>query len=173
MTVAPRMQQQDPIEMFTDLMDGFTEYVLRTSEQAVESRRYRLNLLWIHSLYALLMGPAFIALGQDGMAGTAWTHLRELPGSPTSIGMLLIVGGFILGVGCIMLNRKIETVGLIFLTAFYLTICVGFGVATVQWYIGAIEGAKPAPYAPILYAHFTTIMGLHFWTLVKIIRRQG
>jgi hypothetical protein len=161
----------DPIEFMTEIMDGFSEYVLRTEEAVTEGRRYRLNLLWVHSLYALLMGPAFMALGAQGMAAPQWVLIRQIPGAPVTIGMLLIVGGFVLGVGCINKDRHVESIGLIFLSAFYLLLCVGFTWGLGAWMFGYTHGPKPAPYAPILYAHLTTIMAIHFWTLRKMLRR--
>lgn len=163
--------ERDPIDVMVDIMDGFSEYVLRTEEAVLRGRRYRLNLLWVHAVYALLMGPAFMSLGPAGVASTAFTHLRQIPGSYISVGGTLTVGGFILGIGCILRNRRVEQFGLVLLIGFYFTICVIFSWANIDWYTGRIGGNKPAPYAPVLYAHLTTIMIIHWWTLRNLLRQ--
>lgn len=168
------MQQRaaDPIDAFTDLMDGFSEYIIRAGDQVQHGRQYRLNLLWIHALFALLMGPTFMALGRNGMTSAAWFYLRSVPGAPASIGAVLVVGGFILGTGCVLRNRVVECVGLVAVAAFYLTIAVGFGAANIHWYTSDTPiGPKPASYAPLLYLHLVVIMCLHLWTLIGVIRR--
>lgn len=172
-TMNPFADHHDPIEVMTEIVDGFAHYVDSAERQVREGRKYRVNLLWVHAVAALLMAPAFAGLGRSGMVGATWIYLRHVPGAPYSIAICLGIGGLVLGIGCLRLDRKMEAVGLLFLAAFYLTIAVGFGLANVAWYRGLIPGPKPAPYAPVLYLHLTVIMAVHINTLLRLIRRSG
>lgn len=164
----------DAIEVLSDLVDGFTEYASRAERQALAGRKYRVHLLWIHSLFALVMAPAFAMLGQQGLAAPAFSHIAQIPYAPISLATVLGIGGMVTGVGCIFLNRPVELIGLVFLGMFYATLAFGFGWSVIDWYTGPMTApAKPAPYAPILYLHLTTIMAIHCGTLSRLIREQN
>lgn len=164
--------ERDAVDVMGEIMDGFTEYVSRAERQARGNRKYRLSLLWVHGFAALLMGPAFALLGKEGMAGGSWYFLRQIPGMPYTLAVILTIGGFILTAGVIAGYRPAEAFGLVLLALFYLTIGIGFGLAVIGWFTGNLSATKPAPYAPILYMHMTIIMIVHVGTILRLMFKQ-
>lgn len=168
-TAAQHHPHEEAADVMAQILDGFTEYVQRADSQIKGGKRYRLSLLWVHSFAALIMAPAFNALGEDGMVGGTWFYLRLLPGMPTTLALILAIGGLVLGIGCVLRHRTWEAVGVSFLALFYVTMAIGFGLSVLAYYTGDLPGTKPATYAPILYFHITIIMIVHFGTLTKMI----
>jgi hypothetical protein len=158
-------QATDALDRMTDVVDSLGEYVIVTGERARHGTRYRLNLLWVHAIAALLMAPLFMATGRDGMTAPSFAFLRSLPGSPYTVGAVLMLGGLVVGMGCIFRAKAIEAAGLVLLGVFYLTLAITFSVPPVRWLLGE-DVSKPTLYGPVLYAHLTVIMAMHIRALL-------
>lgn len=166
-----RESRRDPVEAMTEMFDNFQNFARRAEKTEDNSVKYRLNLLWIHATAAILIAPLFAAIGQHGMAGPTFALMRQLPGAPGSIAVVLGTGGFVLGVGCVLRNKKMEIVGLILLAFWYLIIVSTFAGAVVLWYLDGSDPVKiPALYAPVLYLHFAVIMIAHMTNLIRAYR---
>lgn len=162
-------QANNALDRMTDVVDSLGEYVLITTDRARHGTRYRLNLLWVHSVAALMMAPLFMATGREGMTGPSFSFLRSLPGSPYSVGIILMAGGLIVGMGCIFRAKLVEAIGLILLAIFYITLAITFAVPPTRWLIGE-QLIKPPLYGPVLYGHLTVIMALHIRGLLTSLR---
>ena len=138
------------------------------------SERNRIGLLHLHAAFAVYIGILFAFLGRDGMAGTAWTLVRTIPGTPGSLAALLFVGGIILGFATWKRAVRWEMLGLCLLLSWYLTIAVSFAGALVWWMLGGFptNTMRPAPYAHGIYLHFSAVMIVHLTTLLRIRRTR-
>jgi hypothetical protein len=147
------------------VVDSFEHFISVTVRLSEHSTRYRLNLLWVHAIAAMLMAPLVFATGRTGLTGPSFNFLRTIPGAPYSLAILLGAGGTVLAMGCIFRAKRVEMAGLIGLLIFYLTLSVSFIIPPVHWLLHQ-DGTKPPLYGGVLYAHLTVIMGLHFIGLV-------
>lgn len=164
---ADNSPERDPVDVMVDVVSGFERFVTKARSSEGRSLKYRANLLWVHALAAMTMAPLFAATGKSGMSSPSMAVLREIPGTPTSIAVLLGAGGLVLGLGCIVDLRRLEIVGLVILSMFYLILSVSFAAAGVKFYFFDGVGAKPTIYAPVVYLHLTIIMGVHMGTLIS------
>lgn len=152
------------VDQMIAVVDDLEMYVWTTHWRDRHGVRYRLNLLWLHALAALLMAPLLSLTGRDGLTGASFAFMRTLPGAPYSLAAALGAGGLILGWGCIFRAKRTEMVGLAVLAVFYLLFAVSFAVPPIQWLCD--HGPKPPMYAPILYLHLTLIMLAHIRGLI-------
>ncbi len=160
--------KRDPVSVMTEMFDSFENFARKAGATEHNAVSYRLNLLWIHATAAILIAPLFAAIGQGGMAGPSFEFMRQIPGAPGSVALILGIGGFILGLGCVLRHKRLEIVGLIGLTCWHLLIVTTFGAAVVGWYLdGSPPTRVPAIYAPVLYAHFAVIMVAHMINLIR------
>lgn len=156
----------DRADVMADLLDGFTVYVHGAEKGLTNAGKYRSNLLWVHSVAALLIAPLLVATGREGIQGPAFALLRQLPGMPGSVASLIGTGGFVLGVGAILGSRPVQIVGLSLLGVFYATLALGFSGAIWLYFTDGLT-AKPTLYAPVLYLHLTVIMFVHMAGLLR------
>lgn len=161
----------DAIDGMMGVVDGLQDYVITSAGRERHGTRYRLNLLWIHSVAALLMAPLMILTGRKGLAGPSFNFLREIPGSPASVAVLLGLGGIILGMGVIFRAKRTEIVGLVILAMFYLIMSISFAIPATRWLLH-MDKIKPPLYGPVLYLHITLIMGFHIWGLINVLRDE-
>jgi hypothetical protein len=93
---------------------------------------------------------------------------------PYTLAVLMFVGAAILGVGTTMHNLRGETVGLVLLMAWYLTLSVSFAGAIAVWIAHGAPGgpARPSLYAPLLYGHLAAVMAVHLFTLRRMLRAR-
>lgn len=159
-----------PVDQLADLLDALDDHV-RAAEGAVRrSEGNRISILYVHAVYALLIAPAFAAIGKQGMSGPTWSVLREVPGAPFSLAAVMFAGGMVLVVATTLANRVWELVGLLLLMIWYAAVAGSFGAAMLVWAFTGGDGPRPAAYAPLVYSHFLTIMLVHCWTLRRMIR---
>jgi hypothetical protein len=159
-----------PVDRLADLIDALDAHV-RSAEGVVRrSEGNRVSILYVHAIFALLIAPAFAAIGQAGMTGPIWSVARAIPGTPGSLAFIMFAGGLILTVGATFANRRLEMLGLGFLISWYATVSISFALSIGSWLIGDHAGPRPGFYAPLVYAHFMTIMLVHCWTLRKMLR---
>jgi hypothetical protein len=160
----------NPAEQLADLLDALDDHV-RAAEGAVRrSEGNRISILYVHAVYALLIAPAFAAIGKEGMNGPTWSVLRLFPGAPYSLAAVMFLGGLVLVVATTFANRVWELVGLLLLMFWYAAVAGSFGAAMIVWMVTGGGGPRPAAYAPLVYSHFLTIMLVHCWTLRRMIR---
>ncbi len=162
-----------PVDRLADLIDALDDHVHAAERAVRRSEGNRIGILYVHAVYALLIAPAFAAIGEEGMAGPIWAVLRLLPGAPYSLAAVMFTGGVILSVATTLRNRVWELVGLLLLMIWYAVVAGSFGTAMLVWVATGGTGPRPAPYAPLVYSHFLTIMLVHCWTLRKMIRSSA
>ncbi len=175
MTAAPMPSGagNDPVGALADLIDALDDH-MRTSE--ADKRRAegnRISILYVHALFALMIAPAFAALGRKGMSGPIWVLIKSMPGTPGSLALIMFLGGLILAIATTLRDRVWEMVGLGFLIMWYGAISFSFAVAVLVWIIGGGPGPRPGLYAPLIYAHFAVIMLVHCHTLRRMMLASG
>lgn len=158
------------IDRWDKIVDSFERFVVVAVVSSKHNTRYRLNLLWLHALSALLMAPLLAATGKAGITGPSFSFLRTMPAAPYSYAILLGVSGTILGIGCVFRQKITEMVGLGGLALFYLMFSVSFAIPAIEWGMQH-QGVKPPLYSAIVYAHLTVVMVLHLIGLI-IKRRE-
>lgn len=162
------MDKRDPIDALSDMVEDFSIYVKGAEVEHRESIRYRLNLLWVHAFFALLIAPLFAL---STLAGGSFAVMRAIPGAPHTLAAFLLVGGMVLGYGCVFRRKMVEIVGLILLAIWYAILALSFLAAIVVYFMdGALAAFPPTYYAPVLYLHLSTIMAVHMSTLARRLR---
>lgn len=172
MTVCP-IQSDDgfnPRDRLADLIDALDDHVRAAEKKVRRSEGNRIGILYVHALFAVAIGPAFAAIGKHGMNGPIWRAMRDIPGAPYSLGLIMFLGGVILTIATTLRNRQWEIVGLLMLVSWYGTVAVTFAASIVLWLLAGRTGMQPGFYAPLVYLHFMAIMLVHCWTLRKMIR---
>jgi hypothetical protein len=155
----------DAVDQMADIVDGFEQYVVRAASREHHGNQYRVNLLWVHAVAALMIAPLLSATGRGGLTGPTFAFLRTLPGTPYSLSTILGTGGFILGIGCVFRHKIIEAVGLVGLLIFYLVLAVSFAVPPLRW-LAHSGSVKPPFYSPIVYVHLAVVMAMHIYALL-------
>lgn len=163
---------EDAITALAETLDALDEHLRDSDAKARRSERNRLSMLHVHAGFAMYIGPFFALVGRDGMRGPTWAVVRQIPGAPYTLGVLLFVGGAILAVATWYRRVPWEITGLCILLTWYLTIALSFGLGVLGWYAGWLDGPRPAPYAHGVYLHFAAIMAVHWRTLLRIRRAQ-
>jgi hypothetical protein len=161
---------RSPVDRLADLIDALDDHVRAAETTVQRSEGNRIGILYVHALFAVAIGPAFAAIGKQGMNGPIWRAMRDLPGAPYSLGAIMFLGGIILTVATTLRSRLWEIVGLCLLVVWYGTVAVTFGASILLWAIGGRQGTQPGFYAPLVYLHFLAIMLVHCWTLRKMMR---
>jgi hypothetical protein len=164
---------RSPVDRLADLIDALDDHVRAVDQTARRSERNRIGILYVHALFAVAIGPAFAAIGKQGMHGPIWRAMRDLPGAPYSLGAVMFLGGVILTIATTLRNRPWEIVGLVLLVIWYLTVAITFAASIVLWVVGGRTGQQPGFYAPLVYLHFTAIMLVHCGTLRKMMRSDA
>lgn len=159
-----------PVDRLADLIDALDDHVRAAETTVRRSEGNRIGILYVHALFAVAIGPAFAAIGKEGMNGPIWRAMRDLPGAPYSLGAIMFLGGIILTIATTLRSRLWEIVGLCLLVVWYGTVAVTFGASILLWAIGGRQGMQPGFYAPLVYLHFLAIMLVHCWTLRKMMR---
>lgn len=162
-----------PANRLADLIDALDMHVRAADSSIRRSEGNRIGILYVHALFAVMIGPAFAAIGKNGMAGPIWRAMRDFPGAPYSLGMVMFAGGVILTIATTLRNRPWEIVGLVLLVFWYCTVAVTFGASIVLWFVEGRTGQQPGFYAPLVYCHFMAIMLVHCWTLRKMMRSDA
>lgn len=161
---------ESPVDRLAELIDALDEHVQTAELRVRRSEGNRISILYVHAIYALLIAPAFAAIGEEGMKGQIWTVMRMVPGAPYSVALIMFLGGFILAVSTTLASREWELVGLGLLIVWYGMVSVSFAGSIIIWLAGPELGPPPSFYAPLVYAHFLTIMLVHTYTLRRMIR---
>lgn len=164
---------EQKIEEVVEILDALDEK-LRDSDATIRrSEHNRLSLLHVHAVFACFIGPLFAAIGRRGMATPSWVLIRLIPGTPWTLGAVLVAGGVILGVATWYRNIRWESVGLWMLMGWYATIAVGFAGAVFAWLAaGRPPGPQPSFYPAGVYAHVFVILSVHQRTLLRLRRAQ-
>ncbi|MEU1761320.1 hypothetical protein [Micromonospora sp. NPDC005652] len=172
--MSPEQPRGDnPIDALASTLDALDRHLHRADVVIKRSESNRLSLLHIHAAAALVIAPLFWSIGSAGMTGPSWVVLRAIPGMPGSLAVVLAVGGLVLAVSTTLRHKRVEIVGLAMLLAWYLTIAVGFGAASVVWVAGSNSPAqRPSFYAAAVYTHLAVIMAVHIRTLRRMSRRR-
>lgn len=174
MTTAPH---GDPTQRFADLLDSMDVLARSSARTARLDERNRLNLLFFHGVFAMLVAPGFMALAKSGMSSPTFVLLRGAPGAPWSLAVWIGVSGAALAITTFRRNRLGEYVSLGAMALWYLVTFFSFVGAVVLW----IRAPGPpdwhhAPslYAPIVYCHLAYTMCTHMYTLRRkgLIRRE-
>lgn len=171
----------EAVAKLTELLDGIEERVAETQEIASLDERNRLNLLFGHAIFAIMVAPGFALLYKTGMATASFTIARQIPGSPVSLSIWIFVGGLGLAIATYHRYRRAEFVFLAVMLVWYVLFSVSLIAAIAFWMTNAIEAGgwshfrehldwkhAPAIYAPVVYAHLAYAMGGHMRTLWKI-----
>jgi hypothetical protein len=163
----------EAIAQLAGTLDALDEKIRANESTIKRSEHNRLSLLHVHAVFACFIGPLFTALGQHGMAAPAWVLIRQIPGTPWSLGAILFIGGVILGAATWFRHLRWEIVGLWILMAWYATIAIGFGGAVFVWLAaGRPPGAQPSYYPAGVYAHVLVILSVHQRTLLRMRRAR-
>jgi hypothetical protein len=163
----------DPVSALADLFDVMDGRIRKTDALARRSESNRLSILYVHALFALLIAPTFAALGKEGMTSSIWALIKQMPGTPGSLALIMFLGGLILAIATTLRDRVWEMVGLGFLIMWYGTISFSFAVGIIVWLLGGGDGPRPGLYAPLVYAHFAVIMLVHCNTLRRMMVASG
>jgi hypothetical protein len=147
----------DPVSALADLFDVMDGRIRKTDALARRSESNRLSILYVHALFALLIAPTFAALGKEGMTSSIWALIKQMPGTPGSLALIMFLGGLILAI----------------LIMWYGTISFSFAVGIIVWLLGGGDGPRPGLYAPLVYAHFAVIMLVHCNTLRRMMVASG
>ncbi|GGN39396.1 hypothetical protein FHR83_006726 [Actinoplanes campanulatus] len=168
------MTGEETIDALARTLDALDDHLRSSDATARRSERNRLSMLHLHALAACYIGPLFTLIGEESRRGAAWAVIRLIPGSTTSLGVLLTAGGVVLGVATWRRALVWEMAGLCVLLSWYLIVAVSFGLGAAGWYLrwDWVDGSRPAPYAHGIYLHLFTIMIVHLGTLAKIRRAR-
>ncbi len=177
------MSSPGPEPSANELLGELIDLVRATDDEARAARRTarraernRIGMLYIHSLAALAIAPLFAVAAIDSPAFAA---MRQIPGAPYSVAVVLGIGGILLSVSAAGGHRMVAFAGLGLLAAWYATMAVTFALSAAVWSAGhhpdslteAVElliadtRGKPSVYAVPLYAHFCAVMVRHMMTL--------
>lgn len=176
MTVYPNqsdMPADNAVDRLADLFDAMETHVKSADRAVRRSEGNRIGILYVHAVYALLIAPAFAALGRKGMTGTIWAVMRQIPGAPYSLAMVMFLGGLVLTVATTFRSRPWEIAGLALLILWYGTVAASFAAAIMMWVFSDHRAPQPSLYAPLVYSHFLTIMLVHCYTLRRMLRDTG
>jgi uncharacterized membrane protein YhdT len=171
----------EAVRELTELLDGIEERVESTRRVAVLDERNRLNLLFGHAIFAMMVAPGFALLYHTGMASASFTVARRIPGAPFSLAAWIFAGGLMLAVTTYHRYRTGEYAALAVLLAWYLMFSISLIAAVAVWLTAAIVAGgltgfsehldwshAPAIYAPVVYMHLAYAMGGHMRTIRKL-----
>jgi hypothetical protein len=167
-------EKEDALDALSDALDAIDVHVRVADARVKRTEKYRLSMLHVHAIMAMLIAPLFMAIGRVGMRGPTWVTARLIPGAPYTLGVFLFAGGMILAVATWYRAIRWEMFGLWILLCWYASISISFGAAVVLWiHHGALDGpTKPALYSPVVYLHYVCIMAVHLGTLFRLRRLQ-
>ena len=124
----------------------------------------RISLLTIHGIYKVLIGVSII--GADPMAFTG-PSFRYIP--IDGLAVIVAVAGMVLVISSLTGSRAGQLVGLAGIIAFDLALAGGLMATYLSW-----VGERPPVVYPIwVYLHFTTIMLIHAFSIVRNGRPPG
>lgn len=165
------MTTDDKIAQLAAALDDVDQHVRAVDATARRSENNRLNMLHLHAVAAALIGLLFAAIDPAVMTGTNWVVIKMIPGAPVTLGLFMFLGGMILGPATWYRHLRWEKVGLWIIMAWYATIALSFGTATLLWLSEeAPSKTPPAFYAPMVYLHLTCVMLVHLFTLNRMTR---
>jgi hypothetical protein len=172
---------EEAVGKLSELLDGIEERVAESQQVAVLDERNRLNLLFGHAIFAIMVAPGLALLYKTGMATASFTVARQIPGAPLSLSAWILVGGLGLAITTYHRYRRGEFVFLTVMLLWYVLFSISLIAAIAIWMTSAIELAgwthfrehldwdhAPSIYAPVVYAHLAYAMGGHMRTLWKI-----
>lgn len=179
-------RDEDAVRELTELLDGIEDRVANTQRVAALDERNRLNLLFGHAIFAIMVAPGLALLYKTGMATASFTIARQIPGAPFSLAVWILIGGLGLAISTYYRHRVGEFASLAVMLAWYVMFSISLIAAIAVWLTNAIEiggyshfsehldwGHAPSIYAPVVYAHLAYAMGGHMRTLMKIgLRRK-
>lgn len=164
--------RDDPIGRLADYLDAIDHNIHDAEAQVTRSEGNRLTLLHLHAAFGVVIAPTFALIGRDGMTSSIWVVIRQLPGAPYSLAVVLFAGAVILGVATTVRNLRWEITGLLMLLFWYLIIAVSFGAAVLVWLAEGSRGPTPSFYAPFVYAHLSGVLTIHLRTLRKMLKAR-
>jgi hypothetical protein len=171
-SAAGRPRPVDPTGAFANLLDDLEGRVKRVARTARLDEKNRINLLFGHAVFAMLVAPGFAMLHRAGMSGASFSLLRRIPGVPLSMAIGIGAAGVLLAVSTWHRNRMWEFTALLALLAWYVVTSASFVGAILLWVAepGPVDWIHaPSLYAPVVYAHLAYAMAGHARTL----RRKG
>lgn len=162
---------EDKIDQLAQALDSVDEHVRSVDASARREQRNRLNMLHLHALAAIVIGPLFCMVGSTSLNGANWAIIRVIPGAQLTLGLVLLTGGLILAPATHYRHLFWEKIGLWIVMAWYATIALSFGGASLLYLTGHNPSpSRPAFYAPMVYLHLTCVMVVHLATLNRMTR---
>lgn len=169
MTAVPR---RDPTERLANLFDSMSANIRAATGRARLDESNRINLLFGHAIFGILVAPTFALLSLTGMNSPSFVVLREIPGNPWSMSAVIGFAGTVLAVATWHRARPWEYGALVAMVLWYLTVSASLLGAVVLW------AAEPGPldwqhapgiYPVLVYGHLAYALATHATT----IRRKG
>ncbi len=151
---------------------GLQRHVRHMDRTTRVAESNRLTMLYWHAICAMFTGPLFaIHMRLTGFPGASFAQLHHVPGAFYQLATAMTAGGAILAVGTILRRRRLAIVGLLVITAWYMTIFVSFAAAVLVWGSSgaptAVPQAIPAAYAVTVYVHPAGVMLVHLRTILR------
>ena len=158
-----------------DAFDRLEQAAERVAQEAIWERGNRRGLLWVHAVVGVLAGAQMLAFGSA-------SNIELLVGvwSRTVLGVLGIVGGFVLALGVIRRSRhrrywiELEASGLVLIGLWDLLMCLGMAWARIAagdfhtrplWEPLPPPGTYVLPYPIAVYGGLFALVVVHLWTL--------
>jgi hypothetical protein len=120
----------------------------------------RLSLLHIHAVTGVLVGGGVIANGPGGIAPPAYAGVRLIPGSPLTVGAVLVLLGIVLGVATYRRNIKVEIMAVAGMIGWYLLFATSFAYAALVWQLDP-GGQKPSWQGMFAYYGWAALLISH------------
>lgn len=170
--MTPPLRADEAAVKLAELLVSLDHSVKRDAARMRRNENNRINMLIVHAVAAIVIGPLFAVSGH-AMTGPQWDLLLKIPGFPQSFAMLFWAGGMILLPATLARARRWEMVGLWLISAWYTLLSLGFVIPVVTYVSLSVAGHRPpgAPnyYAWAVYGHLAIIMRVHLITLWRMI----
>lgn len=142
------------------------------TEQQRRSTRGRLSLLHIHAVTAVAVGLGIVANGPEGIATPAYAGIRWIPGSPFTVGAVLVILGTVLGVATWRRAVQVEMVAAFGIVVWYLMFATSFVGAMIGWQLHPY-GQKPSWQGMFSYYGWAALLIAHLRILAWVRATRG